>query len=77
MRPLKIDCGVVAQLVRASDCRSEGCGFEPHPPRHLIKNSILKRVGFFVKWHVVCGEKGAAEPLIERNIRAGEDTTNK
>ncbi len=25
--------GVVAQLVRAPDCRSGGCGFEPRPPR--------------------------------------------
>jgi hypothetical protein len=25
--------GAVAQLARASDCRSEGCGFEPHRPR--------------------------------------------
>ena len=25
--------GAVAQLARASDSRSEGCGFEPHRPR--------------------------------------------
>ena len=29
---------VVAQLVRASDCGSEGRGFEPHlPPKILLK----------------------------------------
>ena len=26
--------GAVAQLVRAPDCRSGGCGFEPRRPRH-------------------------------------------
>ena len=28
----------VAQLVRASDCGSEGRGFEPHLPPHQQKN---------------------------------------
>ncbi len=29
---------VVAQLVRASDCDSEGRGFEPHhPPKKVLK----------------------------------------
>ena len=28
-----LNLGAVAQLVRASDCRSEGCGFESHRPR--------------------------------------------
>ena len=27
--------GAVAQLVRAPDCRSGGCGFEPRRPRHF------------------------------------------
>ena len=30
-----LNLGAVAQLVRASDCRSEGCGFESHRPRHF------------------------------------------
>lgn len=43
---------VVAQLVRASDCDSEGRGFETHhPPKRFPL-----RVGFFIgygynKWH--------------------------
>ena len=33
---------VVAQLVRASDCDSEGRGFEPHhPPKILLKCRIF------------------------------------
>ncbi len=32
-RPRRTVVGGVAQLVRASDCRSEGCGFEPRHPR--------------------------------------------
>ena len=28
-------CGEVAQLVRASDCRSEGCEIVPRPSRHF------------------------------------------
>ena len=30
------DCEGVAQLVRASDCRSEGCGIVPHLPRQNL-----------------------------------------
>jgi hypothetical protein len=37
---------VVAQLVRASDCGSEGRGFEPHLPP--IKKPELKDSGFFI-----------------------------
>ena len=33
-------CGVVAQQVRASDCRSEGCEFEPRSSAKLIIFSI-------------------------------------
>lgn len=32
---------VLAQLVRASDCGSEGRGFEPHIPPETIKAGIL------------------------------------
>ena len=33
---------VVAQLVRASDCGSEGRGFEtPHPPSKKAKSALL------------------------------------
>jgi len=39
---------VVAQLVRASDCDSEGRGFEPHhPPKRgitTLRNAVQKRV---------------------------------
>ena len=37
---------VVAQLVRASDCGSEGRGFEPHLPPKL-KTSILATLDTF------------------------------
>ncbi len=38
---------VVAQLVRASDCGSEGRGFEPHLPPE-IKEIRLYQVSFFI-----------------------------
>ena len=41
----RIKMVVIAQLVRASDCGSEGRGFEPHWPPE-IKPS--KREGFFI-----------------------------
>ena len=47
--PEKIKMVVLAQLVRASDCGSEGRGFEPHiPPQkgNLIK--IRLRAYFFM-----------------------------
>ena len=45
--PLKGQTVVVAQLVRASDCGSEGRGFEPlHPPKH--KKRLQKQALFFV-----------------------------
>ena len=34
-RPLGLEFGAVAQLVRVPDCRSGGCGFESRPPRFL------------------------------------------
>ena len=36
--------GVVAQLVRAPDCRSGGCGFEPRRPRFLRVQISLMQV---------------------------------
>lgn len=47
--PEKIKTVVLAQLVRASDCGSEGRGFEPHIPpkgKNLIK--IRLRAYFFM-----------------------------
>ncbi len=38
--------GAVAQLVRAPDCRSGGCGFDSRPPR-LLK-ALVKTRAFFV-----------------------------
>ena len=38
---------VLAQLVRASDCGSEGRGFEPHIPPWIKNNAFLGRY-FFV-----------------------------
>ena len=40
----------LAQLVRASDCGSEGRGFEPHIPPHNKKQllNIMLRSCFFV-----------------------------
>lgn len=38
---------VVAQLVRASDCGSEGRGFEPHLPPSLILNISFVHPSFF------------------------------
>ena len=38
----KIKMVVIAQLVRASDCGSEGRGFESRfPPRFLLKESFI------------------------------------
>ena len=40
---------VLAQLVRASVCGTEGRGFEPHiPPHYKISKSSLSRLLFFV-----------------------------
>ncbi len=40
---------VVAQLVRASDCGSEGRGFDPHlPPKNKAKAGNLRLSAFFV-----------------------------
>jgi hypothetical protein len=39
---------VVAQLVRASDCGSEGRGFESHlPPKKNPKHLLISRLGLF------------------------------
>lgn len=38
---------VLAQLVRASVCGTEGRGFEPHIPPQVFK-AVLKRAAFFV-----------------------------
>ena len=37
--------GGVAQLVRASDCRSEGCGFEPRHPRLRKRREVIDKHG--------------------------------
>ena len=44
--------GVVAQLVRASDCRSEGCGFEPRRPRP--KGRFLIAPAGLPGWRLSC-----------------------
>ena len=42
---------VVAQLVRASDCGSEGRGFEPHQsPQKLIIEKVLLEALFFITY---------------------------
>ena len=41
---------VLAQLVRASVCGTEGRGFEPHiPPHYKISKSSPSRLLFFLK----------------------------
>ncbi len=50
---------VVAQLVRASVCGTEGRGFEPHLPP---KNLLVKRGGFFIIWYNI------RRPLQNRDI---------
>ena len=42
---------VVAQLVRASDCDSEGRGFEPH---HPPQKNPAKEAGFFLPAKRIC-----------------------
>jgi hypothetical protein len=37
---------VLAQLVRASVCGTEGRGFEPHIPPQVLK-AVLRRTAFF------------------------------
>ena len=44
----------VAQLVRASDCGSEGRGFESHLPP-LIFSLIMKIIRFFLSSHTPYG----------------------
>ena len=47
--PEKIKMVVLAQLVRASDCGSEGRGFEPHiPPQRENLIKIRLRAYFFM-----------------------------
>lgn len=43
---------VLAQLVRASDCGSEGRGFEPHIPPEIIKAGILP--AFIIYEEMIC-----------------------
>lgn len=47
---------VVAQLVRASDCDSEGRGFEPHHPPKKIPQVLQD---FFLKFPENFPEKGS------------------
>ena len=42
----QINMVVLAQLVRASDCGSEGRGFEPHIPPQINKG--CRKVAFFI-----------------------------
>jgi hypothetical protein len=42
---------VLAQLVRASVCGTEGRGFEPHIPPQVFKSSSGFRTAFFVSCH--------------------------
>ena len=53
----EVDMVDVAQLVRASDCGSEGRGFEPHLPPIKIKslqtNSLQGFFVYFVFWGVL------------------------
>jgi len=48
---------VVVQLVRMSDCDSEGRGFEPHhPPNGEVSIMVLQRFAKpFIAVKVVCG----------------------
>jgi hypothetical protein len=57
---------VVAQLVRASDCGSEGRGFESHhPPESLIGNWQLTGFQFYFKPISAEGNPDGAEGLHE------------
>ena len=63
--PEKIKTVVLAQLVRASDCGSEGRGFEPHiPPQrgNLIK--IRLRAYFFMSTLYELIQKASIKPSI-------------
>ena len=51
LRPLSLH-GAVAQLVRALDCRSRGCGFEPRQRRFrkaLFSRLQIEEQGFFMR----------------------------
>ncbi len=41
--------GGVAQLVSASDCRSEGCEFEPRRPRQNLRAPAPKAGAFLLR----------------------------
>ena len=58
----------VAQLVRASDCGSEGRGFEPHlPPRSTRETDYLPLFFLFPHYmEIVSGKKGTA---LQHNYR--------
>jgi hypothetical protein len=43
---------VLAQLVRASVCGTEGRGFEPHIPPQVLK-AVLRRTAFFLPYFFV------------------------
>lgn len=45
---------VLAQLVRASVCGTEGRGFEPHIPPQVLKSSSEKSCFFCLKCFIDC-----------------------
>ncbi len=47
-------CGEVAQLVRASDCRSEGCEIVPRPSRHFmrVRKMRVTTTSYVIVFHV-------------------------
>lgn len=53
----------VAQLVRVSDCGSEGRGFEPRLPPHLIKREVSER-SFFLLLYTSQPDSSGILPLL-------------
>ena len=74
--PEKIKMVVLAQLVRASDCGSEGRGFEPHiPPQrgNLIK--IRLRAYFFMSTlYELIQSEYISDKTVNQFELAGKDT---
>ncbi len=61
------DFGAVAQLVRASDCRSEGCAFESRRPRYSKALQVKRLQGFL--FSLIASNISLATHLYQRRSR--------
>jgi hypothetical protein len=57
----------VAQLVRASACHAEGCGFKSHHPRHLDLTFFVWVINSAVECFFYKEEVGGSNPSLPTN----------